>query len=253
VKKKWLLVAGILSIAGLIGIAGCQTSPTSAADISNLNINNQQQGIWVNAEGKVAATPDIATLSLGIEAQAESVATAQSQASDAMEKVMAALKKEGVENKDIQTQYFSIQKMTRWDNDKQTEVVTGYRVTNQVTAKIRAIDKTGAIIDAVAEAGGDLTRINNISFSVEDPTQYYEEAREAAMDAAKKKATQLASLAGVSLGTPTFVTESSFSSPPIYLDRMEAIPMAGDAKIETPVSPGETEITLNVQVTYAIK
>ncbi|MFC2044807.1 SIMPL domain-containing protein [Chloroflexota bacterium] len=252
-KKKWLLFIGLLSIVGVLGLASCTTSPATVGDVNNLNLSSQQQGIWVNAEGKVAAVPNIATLRLGIDAQAESVAAAQSQASDAMDKVMAALKNEGVAGKDIQTQYFSIQRMTRWDNDKQIEVVTGYRVTNQVTAKIRKIESVGEIIDTVADAGGDLTRIDNISFSVEDPTQYYGEARIAAMKAAKEKATQLASLAGVTLGIPTFVTESSFSSPPIYLERMESIPMAGAAKVETPISPGETEITLNVQVTYAIK
>ncbi|MFC1992088.1 SIMPL domain-containing protein [Chloroflexota bacterium] len=252
-KKQWLLVVGLLSIVGVLGLAGCSPSPATIGDVNNLNLSSQQQGIWVNAEGKVVAVPDIATLSLGIEAQAESVAAAQLQASDAMDKVMAALKNEGIADKDIQTQYFSIQKMTRWDNDKQIEVVTGYRVTNQVSAKIRKIESAGEIIDVVANAGGDLTRINNISFSVEDPTQYYGEARIAAMKAAEEKAKQLASLAGVTLGVPTFVTESSFSAPPIYLERMESMPMAGAARVDTSISPGETEITLSVQVTYSIK
>ncbi|MFC1932826.1 SIMPL domain-containing protein [Chloroflexota bacterium] len=249
-KKKWLLFIGLLSIVGVLGLASCTASPATVGDVNNLNLSSQQQGIWVNAEGKVAAVPDIATLSLGIDAQAESVAAAQSQASDAMDKLMAALKNEGVADKDIQTQYFSIQRITRWDNDKQIEVVTGYRVTNRVTAKIRKIENAGKIIDTVANVGGDLTRIDNISFSVEDPTQYYGEARIAAMKAAKEKAAQLASLAGVNLGVPTFVTESSFSAPPIYRDGMA---VAEAAKVETPISPGETEITLSVQVTYAIK
>ncbi|MFC2021105.1 SIMPL domain-containing protein [Chloroflexota bacterium] len=249
-NKKWLLGIGILTVFGVLGLAGCTTAPATVGDVSNLNISSQQQGIWVNAEGKVAAVPDIATLSLGIEAQSASVAEAQSQASEAMDKVMSVLKDEGVNDKDIQTQYFSILKMTRWDNDKQVEVVTGYRVSNQVSVKIRKIDNSGKIIDAVADSGGDLTRINNIGFSVEDPTQYYEEARTAAMKAAKEKATQLASLANITLGDPTYVTENSFSAPPIY---RESLPMAGAAKMETSISPGETEITLSVQVTYAIK
>ena len=61
-----------------------------------------------------------------------------------------------------------------------------------VTAKIREMDKVGSIIDAVAAAGGDYTRINNIAFSVDDPSPYYTEARQKAMADAKAKAEQLA-------------------------------------------------------------
>jgi uncharacterized protein YggE len=121
-----------------------------------------------------------------------------------------------------------------------------------VTVKIRDIDKTGAVIDAVAKAGGDLTRIDSISFSIDDPSDYYEEARKKAVAEAKAKAKQLAGLAGVSLGKATYVSESTYTPSPItpvrMLEKMEAAPA-----IETPISPGELEITLNVQIVYAIK
>ena len=121
--------------------------------------------------------PDVATLRLGIESQETSVAVAQSRAAEAMDRVMTALTDNGVAEKDIHTQYFNIQRVTRWDDDKQQEIVIGYRVTNIVTAKIREIDKAGIIIDNIATAGGDLTRIDNISFSVDDPSAFCKEAR----------------------------------------------------------------------------
>jgi len=161
---------------------------------------------------------------------------------------MAALIDNGVAEKDIQTQYFSIRQITKWDRETEEEVVVGYRVTNMVTAKIREIDKAGAIIDAVAEAGGDLTRIDGISFSVDDPSAYYEEARQKAMADAEAKAEQLAELAGVTLGKPTYISEGI--SYPIY-PRDYMYEMAGAAP-ETPISPGEMEISLTVQVVYAI-
>jgi len=122
-------------------------------------------------------------------------------------------------------------------------------VTNMVTAKIRDIEQAGPVIDAVAAASGDYTRINNISFSVEDPTAYYEEARQVAMTDAKSKAGQLADLAGVNLGKPTYISEGNISSPVVYRDAgMEMMAPAPT----TPISPGEIELTLTVQVAYAI-
>ena len=236
--KRNLLVAIALSLVlAVVGLCGCTTG--------TIDLNSQQEGIWVSGEGKVTVIPDIATLSLGVEAQAETVAEAQSQAAEAMDRIMAALIDQGVAKKDIQTQYFSIEQVTRWDKETEQEIVVGYRVTNMVTAKIREIDKAGSIIDAVAAAGGDFTRINSIAFSVDDTSPYYEEARQKAMADAKAKAEQLAELSGVKLGKPTYISEST-QFPPIYTYRgLEAAP-------STPISPGELELTLSVQVAYAI-
>jgi uncharacterized protein YggE len=247
-KKYWLVVVSLVLVLAVVGFAGCSAGPTT---IGTVDINSQQTGIWVNGEGKVTVTPDIATLWLGIEAQATTVAEAQTQAATAMATVMAALAENGVAEKDIQTQYFSIYQVTRWDDDKDEQVVIGYRVTNMVTAKIRDIEQAGPVIDAVAAAGGDYTRINNISFSVDDPTPYYQQARQKAMADAKAKAEQLADLAGVNLGKPTYISEGTIYPPIVYRDvGMEA--MAPVPAPTTPISPGEIELTLNVQVAYAI-
>jgi uncharacterized protein YggE len=173
------------------------------------------------------------------------------EAAEAMDGVMNALIDSGVAEKDIQTQYFNIRQVTRWDDVKSENIVIGYRVTNIVSAKIRDIDKTGAIIDAVAAAGGDLTRIDSIDFSIDDPRGYYDEARQEAVADARAKAEQLADLAGVSLGQPTYISEGAQSPPPIYrgdgiyYDKAMPVP-------ETSISPGEMEVSLTVQVCYTI-
>jgi uncharacterized protein YggE len=255
-KKLWLLSIGV-ALALILGIAGLvvaqtadnggTTSPPGSVSVS---IPNQQVGIWVNGLGKVTVVPDLGILQLGVEAQAGTVAEAQSQATAAMNAVMAALKANGIADKDIQTRYFSINKVTRWDKEGSTEIVVGYRVSNTVTVKVRALDKMGAVIDAVAEAGGDLTRINSISFTVEDPTTYEKEAREKAMADAKAKAEQLAALGGINLGKPTYISESNYSYPtPVYYEARDAAGMSS----ETPISAGEMDITVNIQVTYAIQ
>ena len=176
---------------------------------------------------------------------------AQTGASDAMDRVMSALTGSGVLAEDIQTQYFNIRQVTRWDRDSEEEVVIGYRVTNTLTAKVRDVAAVGAIIDAVVEAGGDFIRIEDIDFSVDDPSEYYQEVRQEAMADAKSKAEQLAELGEVRLGKPTFISEGSMSAPraPVVVE-MAVMRSEGSG---TPISPGEVEITLTVQVVYAIR
>ncbi|MFC2021434.1 SIMPL domain-containing protein [Chloroflexota bacterium] len=249
-KKSWLLVVGLVLVLGIVGLNGCQEGSAALGEITELNLSNQQQGIWVTGQGKVSAVPDIATLRLGIEAEEASVGEAQTRAANAMEEVMTALTGNGVAEKDIQTQHFSIRQVTTWDRVKEEEVVVGYRVSNMVTAKIRDIDNAGTIIDVVAQAGGDLTRINGIDFSVEDPTDYYEAAREEAMADARAKANQLARLAGVTLGKVSYISETSFYAPVVQSRSYAVMEMEAAA---TPISPGETEISLSLQVAYTIK
>mgnify|MGYP000229829210 CR=1 FL=1 len=253
-NKNWVLAAGLILVVMAAGLTGCaQEGVAWGATSSDLKItlSNQQEGIWVSGSGKVSVTPDIAILRLGIESQDSSVAAAQAQAAEAMNAVMAALEDNGVAEKDIQTQYFNIRKVSRWDEKQGREVVIGYRVTNMVTAKIRDMDKVGAIIDSVAVVGGNLARIDSLNFSIDEPSAYYDEARGKAMADAAAKAEQIAKLAGVELGKPIYIAESTNYPYPIYrqdfFEKAAGAPMA-----ETPISPGEMEITLDIQVVYAI-
>ena len=251
-KRSLLLTGGMVVIAvalvfSMVGFSSCTAGPTT---IGTVDLNTQQQGIWVSGEGEVTVTPDLATLYLGVEAQADTVAEAQSQAAEAMDAVMDALDASGVDEDDIQTQYFSISEETRWDYDDDEEIPLGYEVTNTVEVKIRDIDNVGSVIDAVAEAGGDYTRVNYLTFSVDDPSEYYAEVREEAMADALNKAEQLADLAGVELGAPTYISEGSVYSLVDYRDSGMAVPT--EEGYETSISPGEIDVTLAVQVAYAI-
>lgn len=193
--------------------------------------------------------PDLAVLRLGVEAQATTVAEASSQAADAMDDIRTSLIANGVLETDIQTQQFSISQVTKWVDEQSEQVIIGYRVTNMVTAKIRDLDKAGTIIDAVAEAGGDLTRIQGIGFTVDDPTPYYDQAREEAVRDAMAKAEQMASVADVALGKPVYINESDGYLPTPYPTRELAV----DEAASTPISAGEMEISISVQMGYAIQ
>jgi uncharacterized protein YggE len=254
-KIKAILAVSLIAILALVGLAGCSAAGVTAAEVQPVNVDiNSQQGIWVNGQGKITITPDLATLSLGVSAQTTTVAEAQSRASAAMDKVMAALISSGISNNDIQTQYFNIQQVTRWNDADQQEVVTGYRVSNMVVARIRAMDKVGNIIDAVVAAGGDFIRINGINFTVEKPEQFYAQARELAMKDAKAKADELARLAGVTLGKATFVSEGSSQSIPYLRESYgSGMPVPAMTVAAPSISPGSTDIILNVQVAYGIQ
>jgi len=121
-----------------------------------------------------------------------------------------------------------------------------------VTAKVRRVEDTGAIIEATARAGGDYIRINSISFTVDDPSPYHKEAREKAMADAEAKAKQLADYGDVKLGQPTYINESG-GIIPIIREYAARAPVPAPAASAPPISPGETEIQLSVQVVYSIR
>jgi uncharacterized protein YggE len=252
-KTKILMVMMVLLALAMLGLAGCSAGVQAQGAQQPVSVNvNSQQGIWVSGQGIVNVTPDTANLSLGVNAQSIKVVDAQSQAADAMSKVISALTSNGVDKKDIATQNYSINQLTKYDNNTGQSIVTGYQVSNIAAVTIRAIDKVGTIIDAVTAAAGDLTRVNGISFSVDKPAQYNDQARALAMADAKAKAQQLASLAGVTLGTPTYIIENPTNTPITY---NLAVPQAasGASVATTPINPGQTQITLTVQVAYAIQ
>ena len=262
-KKLRLILSGVMVAVVLIGAGGCvvgegaQVSPPAISayvatpELGEIIYSQQQVGLWVMGEGKTMVTPDIVLLSLGVEAEAKTVAQAQRDAAEAMDGVMKVLKANGVADKDIQTQRFSIDTVRKWIDDEQRYITLSYRVTNIVVAKIRQIDKAGSVIDAVAEAGGDLTRINDINFSIDDPTPYYKEARAKAIEDAMAKAEQMADSAGIKLGKLSYISESTPVSPVVVRDTL--FKAEGAAPSATSISAGELEIQVTVQMVYAIR
>jgi len=248
-----VLAAAILASLGFaVGTFAASSGygyPAVTAPGTVMASDSQPTGISVSGQGKVTAAPDVAILSLGVEATAPTVAEASAQAATAMDAVLNSLKTNGVASNDIQTQRLSIYPVKRWVDKDQQEVLIGYRVDNMVTAKIRNVANTGLIIDAAVKAGGDLIQVQGISFTIDDPTIYLSQARQKAMADAKAKAQELASLAGVGLGRPIYISEGGGYVPvPMYDTRAL---VAGAPT--TPISPGQLEISLSVQVVYAMQ
>jgi len=212
--------------------------------------NSQAQGLSVSGEGRASAAPDMAVLGLGVSAKAATVKVASSQAQEAMSDLLDSLENNGVEEKDIQTSQFSIYPEYDYRNGEQ--ILTGYRVSHMVQVKVRDIDKAGEVIDDAVEAGGDLLQVQSISFTIDDTTALRSEARQQAVADAQAKADELASLAGVTLGKATYITESiSTPYPQPYFDRGGVYAMEEAPAIE--ISAGELEVVVSVHITYAIE
>lgn len=238
--KRVLVATTIIAALAFLAI-GCGDKSTIVQS------DQQSAGISVTGTGRASGEPDIAILTLGVESQKDSVAEARSTAADSMNGMIDALKEGGVAEEDIQTTRFSVQPVYDYSNNKQT--LTGFIVSNIVTAKIREIDSTGDLIDAAVEAGGNLARVENLSFTIDDPSTLEEQARRDAMAEARSRAATLADAGGVDLGDPISITESG-GVVPVDFSGARAAQDAADEL--TPILTGQLDVSVTVQVVYGL-
>ena len=242
---KCLLLVIAAAATGALALLslGCTTETTV------LPSEREAPGITVAGSGEASGEPDVAVLSLGVEARADSVGAAREQAANSMNAMLDALKQGGVEEKDIQTARFNVQPVYDFSNNRQELIA--FTVSNIVTAKIRSIDDTGDLIDAAVVAGGDLARVENLTFTIDDPSALEQEARVAAMEEARSKAETLAQAGGIELGEPISISEAG-GAVPVAFDR-DQFAAAQEAGALTPIQVGELDVTVTVQVVYAVE
>jgi hypothetical protein len=199
----------------------------------------------VNGTGSAFAAPDVARIQIGVQSRASTAQQAVADNSAKQAAVIDALKKKGVDAKDIQTINFSVNAERRATSGGDT--IIGYVASNMVRVTIRKIDQVGAILDAVVTAGAN--QIYGISFGLSDPDSLMNEARNKAVANARAKAEGLAKAAGVKLGKVITINESFGVVSP--RGDMMAAPMAEARSV--PIETGETQVTAQVQVTFAIE
>ena len=217
--------------------------------IAALTAAGDDGGISVSGTGSVTVTPDIGVFDIGVEVTEDSVALARSGASEAIQRVRASITGNGVDERDIATRFFNIYPQYDYDNDDDGPRITGYTVSNHIEVKVRDIDRLSDILDQAVTAGGDAIRVGGISFRVDEPEQYADEARKLAVEDARARAQQLADLAGVTLGSARTISESSGG----FAQRGFAdAPAAFAADSSTSVSAGESEVSVSVHIVYAI-
>ncbi len=202
----------------------------------------------VTGEGKVSVPPDIAVVSAGVQTQAATVKLAQDQLNAAINAVSAAVKKAGVQDKDIKTTGYTINPM--YDYSTRTPRITGYQASSNLTIKVRAIDTANAVIDAATAAGAN--QVGGISFDVDDKTKAQNEARAMAVADAKTKATAAAKIAGFSLGKVINYSED-FGGAPRPIPMLAKADVGLGAGAPTQIETGSNEITVTVSLSYQIQ
>jgi uncharacterized protein YggE len=221
---------------------------------------DESPAIWVTGEGKVSIEPELAVLDLGVEVTMETVAAARDKAATAMDAVMTALESNGVEEKDIQTRNFDIRPRYEWqevvENGTRSsrDVLVGYRVSNRLTAKVRDLDEVSTVIDEVITAGGDAIRFRDLTFTVEDTSPLLDQLREDAVNDAKTKARHFADLSGMTLGRLIYMAEPGAGRPSggVFVESQAYALEAAASAPRTGVSGGELQVSLNIQVAFAI-
>jgi uncharacterized protein len=204
--------------------------------------------IAVSGSGTVSGAPDILMLDLGVSVLARSVGEATGQAAAAASAVIVALGASGVDSDDVQNTNYSIH--PEFDYSRNVQRLIGYRVSNTVAVSVRDIAGAGAVIDAATAAGGDAVVVNGVRFDIEDDTSLLRQARAAAWNDAAARASQLAELAGVGLGRAVSITESAGWTPSPILPRRAALDMAAES---TPIQGGQQQVSVNIDVAFAIE
>ena len=227
---------------------------------SDADGDKDSPSIFVSGAGRVSVEADLAILTLGIEVRDDSVSAAHQRAATAMTAVSNAVRRTGVEERDIQTQRFSIEPVYRWEEvlipggrSRSERVLDGYEVANNVLVRVRDLSSVSAVIDEAAEAGGDDVRIHGLRFTAEDASAAQAEARAAATKNALAHARQIAAAAGVELGGPISLSETA-ASPVQFKGASLAVAASNSAaEASTPIEAGELEVVVTISAVFAIK
>ncbi|MFC1715576.1 SIMPL domain-containing protein [Candidatus Poribacteria bacterium] len=228
----------VLVILGALLLSAC-------GDENIILPNGQQNQIHVAGTATIKAPPDIATIQIGVQTFSEEVEAAVDENNRKSEDIISALRQEGVAEKDIQTSRFNIYPQRDYKNNR-PDIIIGFQVDNIVSATIRDLDSIGKVLQATIEAGAN--NINGLNFTLDDPTALRDEARAEAIKDARRRADIMAEAAGIQVGNVISITETSYPGP--IIARAD---FSEDAiKSEVPIEPGELELTIQVQVIFAI-
>lgn len=198
--------------------------------------------ISLSATGAIKTAPDKVDISTGVTSQADSAKEALAKNTESMTKVIAALKAQGLDAKDIQTTNFSVQPLyeDRKEGQRSPKIV-GYQVTNSVHLTVHDISKLGDILDRVVTLGAN--DVGSIEFGVAEPEALKDEARKLAIANAIANAKLYADAAGVKLGKVLTINEDQgvilarYASPAPTMEMAKAVPIeAGTATVEARVS-----------------
>jgi len=239
--KTWMRAAAAAAlIAAASPAAQAQNAPAAENAFRATTLN-------LSAYGETKVKPDQATISVGVTTSAAQAAEAMAANAREMVKVLAALKRGGVAERDVQTSQLSLEPQYVYEQN-QPPRLTGYRAVNQVSVTVRDLSKLGAAVDATVSSGAN--QLGAVSFGLSDSTAAENAARQLAVKALTAKADLYAKAAGYRVLRLVNLSEGgSFSPPP-------PVPMVAMSarfeKAQTPVSPGEMSVRVDVSAIYEL-
>ena len=251
---------GIPEPAGISGVS-YRVSPDVAVYAPNASYNAQgasQAGIWVTGVGTKSVAADVGQVRLGVESRETTVAEARQKAAEAMTAVLDEIRSLGVDDDDIVTTSFNIYPQTVWVEVKDPigthsePRITGYIVSNQVRVTVRDLDLLDEVIDAAADKGGDLIRVNSVSFTLDKPEEYGVETRQMAAADARAKAELYATAMGVTLGPLVYLSETGSTAPLAAPTLARADFAEAAAFAPTPIQSGDVSLSTTIQAVFAI-
>lgn len=222
--------------------SGCATKVVTAPSSTPLNT------VTAAGTGSIFAAPDVARMTFGVDVNSAKAKGALDSAAATAEKIIAALKKRGVAEEDIQTSGVSL--YPTQDERNGRVVVTGYQASISVSAKLRDIEKVGDVIEAASNAGANT--VSGPSFEISEDSDQRAQAIENAVENAKKNADAMAKATGKTVGDVVSITSSNVSVPGPLM-RAEAMYAGAADAAKVPVEAGQLEVTGEVTVMYELK
>jgi uncharacterized protein YggE len=247
VKRSVLGSALILALVMAVGVfAGLMVRDDSPEAAAQTDENEDRRTVSVSGHGQVSVPPDLGHFTVGVEISNEDPNVALEESNGIVEAVTAALIGAGVAEDDVTLGSFSI--WPEYDYNNETPVLRGFRVSHQLSVKVRDIAQTGTLLSTAVDAGANV--VHGVGFTVEDPSVVLDDARAAAFENARHKAEELAGLAGGSLGAIVSITENSYTPYPVGRDGGDEA--AGEADSAVPINPGDTTFTVDLQIVWEL-
>ena len=243
----WIILNVILVIAGIVLLLSAKALWHYGANVFPARTIN------ISAEGKTVAAPDVANLSFSVVSEGKNPEQLQADNTAKINSTIEFIKSEGVEAKDIKTADYNLSPRYDYDEKTRRSFISGYTLTQTVFVKIRDLQKVGKIISGLPSRG--INQISSLSFSIDDPDKYLNEARAEAFEKALAKAKEMAKQNHVRIKRVVTFNESGGGYPPMPYLREAAFGKGGDAGAPLPapsIEPGTQEVIVQVNVTYEI-
>ncbi|HPX36963.1 MAG TPA: SIMPL domain-containing protein [Mycobacterium sp.] len=234
---KRIIACAAAGLTAATVLAGCDSAPPVHA--------NARQ-VTVVGSGQVQGVPDTLTADVAIEVVAPDVTAAMNQAGDRQQAVIGALTSGGIDTADISTTGVSLQPQYGDNSQVPGMAITGYRASNSIRVRIRKLDSASGALTAIVNAGGNNTRINSVSYSIEDDSKLVGDARARAFNDARNRAEQYAQLSGLSLGKVISISESPGGGP------TPPPPMPGAMAAAVPLQPGQQTVSFAVTAVWEL-